>query len=288
MTVKTEDGLRPAQKPILIRHLFEMTAGFSYAIRTPHLLRAREETDGCPTRELMKYLAREPLLFDPGEQWRYSLCHDVLAALVEVVSGQSFDTYVRTHIFEPLGMTNSTFLLPQAQREGLATQYRFDAETGTASPCGQQNNYIFGENYASGGAGCVSTVDDYIKFGEGLRTGKLVKLQTLKLMQTDRLTPEQSRTYTAAKNYGYGLGLRCHKEGGIRKEFGWGGAAGAYFAIDEERKMTVFMAMHLLNSPVQGIRGMVYRFAAAELFAKERTEDLWKELETLHNYHLTY
>ena len=52
--------------------------------------------------------------------------------------------------------------------------------------------------------------------------------------------------------------------------------------------MTVFMAMHLLNSPVQGIRGMVYRFAAAELFAKERTEDLWKELETLHNYHLTY
>ena len=288
MTVKTEDGIRDAEKPILIRHLFEMTAGFSYALRSPQLIKAREELDGCPTREVMQYLAREPLLFEPGDRWNYSLCHDVLAALVEVIASVSFEEYVQQNIFCPLGMNSSTYLLPEQEREKLATQYRFEPEQGKALPCGQQCVYKFGEKYASGGAGCVSTVDDYMKFLEGLRTGKLLKPETVQLMQTDRLTAHQKRTYTSAVNYGYGLGLRCPKEGGRFHNFGWGGAAGAYLTIDPTCNMTAYMGMHLLNSPVQGIRGMVYRFAAAELFGTERTEDLWKELQTAHNYKLTY
>ena len=288
MTVKTETGIRKAEKPILVRHLFEMTAGFSYALRSPELLKAREELDGCPTREVMRYLAKEPLLFEPGEQWNYSLCHDVLAALVEVISGQRFEDYVHDHIFAPLGMAQSTFVLPEAERDGLATQYRFNSEKGIAEPCGQDCVYMFGSRYASGGAGCVTTVDDYMKFVEGLRTGKLVKPETLRLMTTDRLTEQQRRTYTLAKSCGYGLGMRCKKEGGTRTDFGWGGAAGAYLAVDEERNMTIYLAMHMLNSPTQGIKGSIYRFVCAELFGTERTEDLWKELEAVHNHRLTY
>ncbi len=76
-----------------------MTAGFSYACYSPSLKRCIEETDGkCPTREAMKYLAKEPLLFEPGDRWEYSLCHDVLAALVEVLSGEKFETYVKKNI----------------------------------------------------------------------------------------------------------------------------------------------------------------------------------------------
>lgn len=288
MTVKTEDGILPAEKPILIRHLFEMTAGFSYALRSPQLIKAREETDGCPTLEVMKYLAKEPLLFEPGDRWNYSLCHDVLAALVEVISGVPFEDYVQANIFAPLGMTSSTYLVPEEQRDGLARQYIFNAEQGKPVPHGQGCAYKFGINYASGGAGCVSTVDDYMKFLEGLRTGKILRPETVLLMQTDRLTPHQKRTYTSALNYGYGLGLRCPKEGGKFQNFGWGGAAGAYLTIDPTLDMSVYLGMHLLSSPVQGIRGMCYRFARAELFGTESTDDLWKELESVHHYHLTY
>ena len=75
MTVNTEEGIKKAEKPILIKHLFEMTAGFSYDCDSPSLLKAIEETNGkAPTRKVMEYLAMEPLLFEPGERWDYSLC----------------------------------------------------------------------------------------------------------------------------------------------------------------------------------------------------------------------
>ena len=82
-----------------IKHLFEMTAGFSYDCNSPEMKKAFEETDGrCPTRETMKYLAKDPLDFEPGDRWNYSLCHDVLAALVEVLSGEKFEDYVKKNI----------------------------------------------------------------------------------------------------------------------------------------------------------------------------------------------
>ena len=129
MTVKTEDGLRKAKNIIRVRDIFTMSAGLNYNLRTPSLELAKQETNGrCPTRETMKYLAQEPLDFEPGTRWQYSLCHDVVAALTEVVSGMKFEDYVRENIFEPLGMKRSTFMLPEEEKEGLAEQYRFNAE----------------------------------------------------------------------------------------------------------------------------------------------------------------
>ena len=203
MTVKTADGIKKAENPILIKNLFEMTAGFSYACYSPQLKRCIDETSGkCPTREAMKYLAKEPLLFEPGERWEYSLCHDVLAALVEVISGEKFEDYVKKNIFDVAHMNNSTFLLPEEEIETIAPQYRF--ENGKAVNIGKPIfNYKIGTEYASGGAGGISTVDDYIKFLEALRSYKLLKPETVKLMITDRLTDEQKCSYWPKETHGY-------------------------------------------------------------------------------------
>ena len=291
MTVRTEEGIQKAKKPILIKHLFEMTAGFSYDVYSPQMKKAIEDTDGrCPTREVMKYLAKEPLLFEPGDRWEYSLCHDVLAAFVEVVSGERFEEYVRKNIFEPLGMTSSTFVLPDNERESLACQYQFDNEKKCAVNHGKGNWYMIGSEYASGGAGCVSTVDDYIKFLEGLRTYKLLKKETVDLMQTDRLTIEQKRTFAEAPSYGYGLGVRCPKNDNIRSEFGWGGAAGAYLAVSTKTGISIYFGIHLLSSPVQLIRGKIYELVCAELFDKNKIEDIKEYIKEMGftDYKLTY
>lgn len=283
MTVKTKEGIKKAEKPILIKHLFEMTAGFSYDVYSPQMKKAIEDTNGrCPTREAMKYLAKEPLLFEPGDRWEYSLCHDVLAAFVEVVSGQKFEEYVKQNIFLPLGMNDSTFLLPQAERDGLACQYGFDSKNGKAYDYGKGNWYMAGSEYASGGAGCVSTVDDYIKFLEALRVGdKILKKETVKLMATDRLTEAQRRTYSSATTHGYGLGIRTPKKDGIFTDFGWGGAAGAFLAVDVENGISIYHSQHMLSSPNQEIRNEIYQYVMAELCNKDEFKKLLTEKEEI-------
>ena len=288
MQIQTETGLRQAQKPILIKHLFEMTAGFSYKCNSPWIRICKEETQGrCPTRELMVYLAKEPLLFEPGERWEYSLCHDVLAALVEVITGEKFEDYVKKHIFDVVGMENSTFMLPENELDTIAQQYRF--ENGAPVNLGPAIvSHKIGSEYAAGGAGCISTVEDSIKFLEGLRTGVLLKPETVELMQTDRLTEQQKRTYWIAESHGYGLGVRCPHGGDQNTDFGWGGAAGAYMAVDVKNGISLYFGMHLLRSPVQDIRTRLYRFVKAELLNSEEIEDIYEELKIIHNYQLTY
>ena len=287
MTVRTESGVKEAEKPILIKHLFEMTAGFSYNCGSSNLQQGRVDTDGrLPTRQAMKYLAKDPLVFEPGERWNYSLCHDVLAALVEVISGEKFEDYIKKNIFDPLGMNRSTFMLPESELEELAQQYRF--ENGAPKNVGKKIvTYKIGREYASGGAGCISTVDDYIKFAEGLREGKLIRPETLSLMMTDRLTDHQKSTYWV-NGRGYGLGIRCNKAGDRYHDIGWGGAACAFLAIDVENEISLYFGTHLLSSPVQGIRGMLYRMIYAELFDESEFDRIKNDLKELHNYNLTY
>lgn len=288
MTVQTEEGVVPAQNPILIRHLFEMTAGFSYDTASPSLLRCKEETSGrCPTREAMKYLAKEPLLFEPGDRWNYSLCHDVLAALVEVLSGEKFEDYVKAHIFDAAGMKDSTLMLPQEELCTIAPQYTFSE--GRAEPIGPNIvAFKIGGEYASGGAGGISTVDDYVRFLEALRTGKLLRPETVRLMATDRLTEHQKRTFWNKETHGYGLGVRCHQEGGLLSDFGWGGAAGAFLSVDLENEISIYFGTHCTNSPSRGLRHYIYRMVRAELLDPEDLPALQKELQKSYKYEMNY
>lgn len=288
MTVGTKGKISAAKMPILIKHLFEMTAGFSYNVNSMRIRECIADTEGkCPTRVAMKYLAKDPLLFEPGERWEYSLCHDVLAALVEVISGEKFEIYVKKYIFDVVGMDRSTFMLPEEELHTLAEQYVY--RNGKQVNIGKSiTPYKIGSEYASGGAGCISTVDDYIRFLEALRTYKLLKPETLALFTADRLTEEQKKTYWSAKNHGYGLGVRCPMGDERYVDFGWGGAAGAYLAVDMKNEITLYFGAHIIASPAQGLRNMLYRFVRAELLDPAELDGVYEDLERLHEYKLTY
>ncbi|MBP5641396.1 MAG: beta-lactamase family protein [Victivallales bacterium] len=257
---KIVDGkLEDVRNTMTIRHLFTMTAGLTYATRSENIQRGIAETNGTmQTREAMKYLACDPLVFEPGTCWNYSLCHDVLAAIVEVASGKRFGLYVKEKIFDPIGMKHSTFLLPDEELGEIAAQYRFDANSGKFDCIEPKiQSYKLGTAYESGGAGCISTVDDYIAFLEGLRSGEmLLRRDTIARMICPQISKaaEQTLNSWGVTEYSYGLGVRCPKPHGRERDYGWGGAAGAYLAIIPEQEVSLFYVQHVLSSPVQQMR----------------------------------
>lgn len=246
MTVKRGEEIVSAKNPIIIKDLFTMTAGFSYNLSSPQIMRCKEETNGeCQTRELMRYLAKEPLLFEPGTKWEYSLCHDVLAALIEVLTGMTFGEYVKKNIFDPLEMNNSTFLLDDASLDRIANQYYYDPEKGVLKR-DKHIDYKLGSKYESGGAGCISTVDDYVKFMEAIRVGDVIlKRETVDLLATNQITKEQKQ-YFGRDPYTYALGQRCPMDD-TTSDFGWGGAAGAHYAIDRKNGLSIYLGTHILG-----------------------------------------
>ena len=276
MQVKTENGLRDAKTPITVRHLFTMTAGLSYNMESDEISRGIQETEGKgSTREMMKYIAKMPLEFEPGEKWNYSLCHDVLAAVVEVVAGKRFGLFVKERIFDVCGMTDSTFLLPREELPTLSAQYLY--EHGEFKNVGREiQRYKIGESYESGGAGAISTVGDYIRFLEGLRTYRLLKPETVALMARDQLTKEQDASYWNTGDYSYGLGVRAPlAENSSRTDFGWGGAAGAYLSIDPVNNLSVYYAQHVLASPNGALRKDIIEAVKLDLGLDAATEGMW-------------
>lgn len=271
MTVKTADGIKKAKNPIKIKNLFMMTSGMNYSMHTPEL----EEYynipgNNTPTVETVNMFAKTPLEFEPGEGWKYGLSHDVLGALVEVLSGEKFENYVKKHIFDPLGMNNSTFLHPIEDWEGFARQHRYDSKTGQFVPVWRFWCHL-GKEFAGGGGGCVSTVEDYIKFLEAMRVGDVIlKKETIDLMATDHLTEQQRVMYTRnSPKIGYGLGMRAPRGNPTHTEFGWGGAAGAYASVDPVNNVTFYYAQHVLNSPVRHLRAWLYDVIRADLLGEK-------------------
>ena len=264
---KQPDGsltLRPPKRPITIRDLFTMTAGLSYNLGHPAIRAAVEKTGGhAPTREIVRAIAEMPLLFDPGEKWNYSLCHDVLGALIEVISGVPFGEYVRRTVFEPLGMTHSSYRASDALLASMAQQYRFNNDHTALETVGRERcAYRFGDEYESGGAGVISTAEDYIRFGDMLSNGgvgangaRILASDTIELMRTDFLNEKQFATFGWRQmiGYSYGLGVRTMIDraagGSIAPlgEFGWGGAAGALMFFDPSSGTAVYHAQHTLN-----------------------------------------
>ncbi|MBW5445795.1 serine hydrolase [Cohnella sp. CFH 77786] len=268
MTVRKSlpDGriaLERAERPIRVRDLFAMTAGFSYDLGAPSIRDVAKRTEGrVPTREFASALAKEPLHFEPGTRWNYSLCHDVLAALVEVVDGRRFSAYVRDEITGPLGMQDTGFDLSEEQRGRLAPQYEYDDALG--KPVRKDGNgFRVGTEFESGGAGLLSTVSDYVLFLNALTNRgtspdgvRILSPAAVDLMRTDHLDASMRGDYSWEQlaGYGYGLGVRTHiskaASGSLTPlgEFGWSGAAGCLAVIDPDSQLTVMYAQHLLNN----------------------------------------
>ena len=268
MKVKTPEGIVEAKNKITLRHLFTMTAGFNYNLSAPSLRRAVDATKGsCFTREVIRHLAEEPLGFEPGTRWEYSLAHDVLAAVVEELSGMEFNDYVTRNIFDVLGMGSCTFLLPVAEYDTLAPLYhevpageKLCALNGIGYSVAQP--FRLGPCYASGGAGCVATVEDFNKLLQALCSGeKILKRSTIDMMRTDELNDVQQSATWNGPYYSYGLGVRCPRRGvNVRTDFGWGGAGGAYFCIDPERELTVLYMQHVHASSAAPKRTRIIEF----------------------------
>lgn len=271
MQVKCEDGtLTPAKNPITIKQLFTMTAGFNYDLNSPSLSLARKETGGrCPTVETVRYLAREPLSFEPGDRYMYSLCHDVLAAVVEVVSGMPFEEYVKQNIFDVLGMSSSGYYATSEYESEFAQQYVYDSKEKLMKIKGRLGcDYRLGTQYASGGAGMVSTVEDYMKFLEAMRIGDIIlKSETIELMRSVHISEYQRRTFNLepTNSYTYGLGVRTPRDQSKLAEFGWDGAAASYLSCDREKGLCIFLAQHVLNAPNFQIKNSIRSFVAKDL-----------------------
>ncbi len=254
---------RPAKTQITVRHLFSMTAGLDYNIQASPIRAAREKTfPECPTREIVRALAKVPLSFDPGTRWQYSLCHDVLVAFTEVLCGMPFRDFVQANIFDPLGMTDSYFWYDEAMLEKIAPQYMYYDDTEEFRKVKKENEYIFGTRYDSGGGGLISTTADMVKFADMMACGgstadghRILRPETIKLMSTNVLTPElmDGFDWEQYRGYGYGLGVRTlitHDTGSLSSigEFGWAGAAGAYLLCDPAKRLSVFCSRHMLNN----------------------------------------
>ncbi len=266
----------PANNPILVKDLFKMTSGLTYpgdqSETQRHTARVAGELERAlpvggetsPVRALVKALAEVPLAFDPGTRWQYGFSHDVLGALIEVLSGKRFSQFLDEEIFGPLGMADTGFRIAEHKRSRLCVVYD-RAEDGTlsrnANP-GLDVHFQPNAQFESGGAGLLSTLGDYGRFARMLAAGgtldgaQILGRRTIELMASQHLSPEQQRDYNWGwqVGYGYGLGVRVMVDrplGGSNSpagEFGWSGLAGTWLSVDPAEELCAVYMQQMLPS----------------------------------------
>ncbi|MBA4383137.1 MAG: hypothetical protein C0410_00225 [Anaerolinea sp.] len=253
-------SLVPAKNKILIHDLMSMTAGLSYDVASETIQEKQRETGNkAGTREMIAAIARMPLICEPGTRYSYALGHDILAAVVEVVSGMTFSQYLKKNIFDPLAITEMYFRVPESEKHHISAQYMRDMNTGVIAP---HSGMIFNlsDIYESGGAGLTCTVDEYSMVldalandGVGATGARILKTESIRNMSKNWLTDQQLEDFkkSGKVGYGYGLGVRTLIDGSSSKspvgEFGWDGAAGAYALIDPINHISIFYAHEILG-----------------------------------------
>ena len=251
-----------AKNVLTVRHLLTMTGGFTYDLGHPEIQKVLKETDNqATTRDIARAIAKIPLLFEPGENWAYSLCHDVIGAIIEVVSGKSFFDYLDEIIFTPLGMKNTFFQPDENALEKMHKQFRIYPSLFIAKEEKPTCPYGLSKRHQSGGAGLVSCTEDYIKFVSCLANGesengyRLLKRESIDIMRTPQLCEKAQNTFlsTGRDGYSYGLGVKTHLDPSKSHDitpigqYGWDGAAGAFTEIDVENKISFIYTQHVLN-----------------------------------------
>lgn len=255
-----KDKKSPAKNKIIIHDMMSMTAGFSYNLGSESARRLLQDNPHASTREIVRAWAENPLLYEPGTRYAYSYAHDILAAVVEVVSGMKFSDYMRKNIFEPLGASDMYYQIPESEKNRLTVLYGYDAESGKHVP--QTVNLArINDTYESGGAGIACTVESYSKVldilaneGIGANGVQILKPESIAQMSQNRLNEQQLADFHIGgkHEYGYALGVRTLLDPSKSKspfgEFGWDGAAGAYVLADPKNHLAVFYVQAALDS----------------------------------------
>ncbi len=271
----------PAKSPITFKQLLTHTSGLSYGFTgtavSPIYQAAKFDfqTNEGTLRSMMERLAKLPLLAQPGTEWNYSVSTDVLGALVEAISGMGFDTFLKTRIFDPLGMTDTGFTVRDDQRARFAANYEKGKEGGMKLIEGPGNARYFRKDVlCSGGGGLVSTASDYLRFCKMIdRKGELDGLRILgrKTVEFMRVNHLQSGGDLASMGMprfsestmigiGFGLGFAVVLDPAKAEllcspgEHYWGGAASTAFWIDPVEDIVTILMTQLMPSSSYPIR----------------------------------
>lgn len=267
MKVLDEDNVVPAKNEMTVRDLMNMTAGTVYpdlgdeAGRRMALLYdtiSGEQDMGVKpgTMDFVRRIALQPLAFEPGTHWRYGTEADILGAVVEAASGMRFGDFLEKEIFKPLGMKDTAFFVPDEKKERFAQIYNV-VEPGVFAIAKDRHLGMEGFDsrpaFESGGAGLVSTVEDYGKFAMMLANGgtydgvRILSPYTVEFMGSNQLNDACRKDLTWETLRGYGYGNLCrvmdtpHSAGCSVQlgAFGWDGWTGNYFLIDPVENMVI-------------------------------------------------
>lgn len=277
-----------------IMELLGMTAGLAYPDADPagqYAARVFEDAHaqirtggGIPTVEFMNRLGEQPLAFQPGTHWRYSTCADVLGAVVEVVTGKRFGDFLKEELFTPLHMEDTAFWVPEEKRERFVTCYE-RGENGLTPWLGMNlacGEYSRDPAFESGGAGLVSTLEDYSHFADmmlqkGVWSGRrILSPKSVAFLTTPQLTGEVRRDmWDGLRGYSYGKLCRVCVDPGqtagfaMQGEYGWDGWLGSYYANFPGEGMTILSMQNTTNA---GTTPMVRKVRNAVLAALSRGE----------------
>ena len=273
----------PVERPMTIRDLLSHTSGLTYGFmeRTNvdaayrKLGVADRTRPGYTLRDMIDTLAELPLEFSPGTRWNYSVSTDVVGHLIEIISGQRLDAYLREHVLQPLGMQDTAFVVTDAQVPRFAANYERQAD-GSLKLIDDPAKSAYREcTFFSGGGGLVSIVPDYFRFtsmmlNKGELDGiRLLGRKTVELMTMNHLPDGQDLTKlalagmfteTAYGGVGFGLGFSVMLSparaqiSGTPGEFAWGGAASTAFWIDPVEDLIVIFMTQLMPSSSYPLR----------------------------------
>ncbi|RQP26036.1 serine hydrolase domain-containing protein [Piscinibacter terrae] len=287
------DDTVPARRSITVRDLLTFRLGMGLGLAPPGstpIQQAMQEMQlgqGLPAparvvalEEWIRRLGMLPLMHQPGERWMYHTGSDVLGVLIDRAADQPFEAFLRERIFEPLGMKDTGFFVPDSKIDRFATSYLTDATTGALSLHDEAEGGQWSRRpaFAGGGEGLVSTADDFLAFSLMLMNkgrhgaNRILSRSSVEAMVTDQLTLEQKAAtawpggYFDNHGWGFGVGVCTRRTDPAEPEgcFGWDGGLGTAWRCDpQEDLVTVLMTQAVWASPavpavVQDFRTLAY------------------------------
>jgi CubicO group peptidase (beta-lactamase class C family) len=275
----------PCSSPMTIRDLLMHTSGLTYGFmhtsNVDHAYRKKKiqiPRPGYTLQDMIDDLAELPLEFEPGSAWNYSVATDVVGHLVEVISGMSLADYFDTHIFQPLGMTDTSFSIDVAKEERFASCYQRQLDKSLSLQDDARDSDYRDRTFYSGGGGLLSTIGDYYRFCQMLRNGgelngvRLLGPRTIEFMTQNHLPgggdlsqhARGSFSETSYEGIGFGLGFGTRLDSvrnaslGTAGEFHWGGMASTLFWVDPTEDLVVLFMTQMMPSGTFNFRGQLH------------------------------
>ena len=273
----------PAARPITIHDLLRHTSGITYAeftrftaIKGPYQEAGlfSSEVQGkwitLTPQQQIDALSKAPLLWQPGSTWEYSLSTDLLGRVLESITNQTLGALLEERLFKPLGMKDTSFLVPAAKVSRLAEPFRIDPLTGQPYYLVLDVTKPMGND--SGGAGISTTADDYLRFCQMMLNGgsfdgkRYLSRTTIALMTSDHLGPkvatpvQPGELLMGVQGYTFGLGFMVRQGPGMASvpgsegDYAWGGYGGTFFWIDPKEQV-----IGLLMAQTPGASRQYYR-----------------------------